>query len=124
MKQVGLTSYEEVYDSFMTLLAAPAGPWQKGRLAWTYWNPWWTDVATLQPDEDFLHKYPNCVQLQEIINEHFKQLVSSSPPPTSLLKLMADIARGESANHAGRTRCPHVHPGFPTTLQHTHRGAP
>ncbi|KAG2086763.1 uncharacterized protein F5147DRAFT_781538 [Suillus discolor] len=69
-----LTNFEEVYDSFMTLLAAPAGPWQKGRLARTYWMPWWINVPDVIADEAALHKYPNCVEVQEIIAEHFKQL--------------------------------------------------
>ncbi|KAG1796140.1 hypothetical protein EV424DRAFT_1547222 [Suillus variegatus] len=75
MKQVGLiTNYEEVYDAFMTLPAAPPGPWQKGQLAQTYWTPWWMELADLKSDQDFFNTYPNCVQVQQIIGEHFKQL--------------------------------------------------
>ncbi|KAG1786210.1 uncharacterized protein HD556DRAFT_1449945 [Suillus plorans] len=52
MKQVGLiTNYEE-----------------------TYWTPWWMELANLKSDQDFFNTYPNCVQVQQIIGEHFKQL--------------------------------------------------
>lgn len=75
MKQVGLvTHFEEVYDTFMTLPAAPAGPWQKGRLARTYWTPWWMNTANMIADEDFLHKYPNCVEVQRIIAQTFQAI--------------------------------------------------
>ncbi|KAG1802911.1 uncharacterized protein HD556DRAFT_1437973 [Suillus plorans] len=75
MKQVELLSnYEEVYDAFMTLPAAPPGPWQKGRMARTYWTPWWMELADLKADQDFFNTYPNCVEVQDIIGEHFKQL--------------------------------------------------
>ncbi|KAG1805129.1 hypothetical protein EV424DRAFT_1351203 [Suillus variegatus] len=74
--EVGLLgNYEEVYDAFMTLLAVPPGPWQKGRLAWTYWTPWWMELADLKADQDFFNTYPNCVEVQNIIGKHFKQLV-------------------------------------------------
>lgn len=80
MKQVGLLgNYEEVYDAFMTLPAVPPGPWQKGRLAQTYWTPWWMELADLKADQDFFNTYPNCVEVQNIIGKHFKQLVMSSP---------------------------------------------
>ncbi|KAG1794021.1 hypothetical protein EV424DRAFT_1548129 [Suillus variegatus] len=62
MKQVGLLgNYEEVYDAFMTLPA-------------TYWTPWWIELADLKANQDFFNTYPNCVEVQNIIGEHFKQL--------------------------------------------------
>ncbi|KAG2096760.1 uncharacterized protein F5147DRAFT_778269 [Suillus discolor] len=103
MKQVGLvTNFEEVYNAFMTLPAALAGPWQKGRLTRTYWTPWWINTANMIADDDFLHKYPNCVEVQRIIAEHFQQLPEGKvliTPATLTIPMCTPVAQQLSNIH-------------------------
>ncbi|KAG1889099.1 uncharacterized protein F5891DRAFT_974223 [Suillus fuscotomentosus] len=104
MKQAGLvTNFEEIYNALMTLPAAPAGPWQKGRLARTYWTPWWMNTANIIADDNFLHTYPNCVQVQQIIAEHFKQLPEGKvliTPATLTIPMCTPVAEQLSNIHA------------------------
>ncbi|KAG2114226.1 uncharacterized protein F5147DRAFT_650034 [Suillus discolor] len=103
MKQLGLLSnFEEVYDAFMTLPSVPAGFWQKGHLARTYWTPWWTGLADLKPNHDFLNTYTNCVQVQNIIGEHFTQLPEGKvliTPATFAHPMSTPVAQQMSSIH-------------------------
>ncbi|KAG2058442.1 hypothetical protein BDR06DRAFT_968453 [Suillus hirtellus] len=59
-------------------------------------------LVTSLPDKDFLQKYPNCVELQEIIKEHFNQLPEGKvliTPATYAVPMSMPVAQHLSSIH-------------------------
>jgi hypothetical protein len=76
MSHMELLNYNEFYDSFMRLPAAPTGAWVNGRVVNRYPLAWWTQAFDTADYEKFTSNLPNIEDIREMLDTHFDQLVS------------------------------------------------